>query len=53
MVGPHDRPAHRVEDAATVASLWSRGRPDAWFPWPQTQWIALPVDTLRGQRVSM
>lgn len=43
--------AHRVEDAATVGSLWSLGRPRAWFPGPQTQWIALPVDTLRGQRV--
>ena len=45
--------AHRVKDATTVASLWSLGRPDAWYPGPQTQWIALPVDTLRGQRVSM
>lgn len=44
--------AHRVEDAATVASLWSHGRPRAWFPAPQTQWIALPVDVIRGQRVS-
>ena len=43
--------AHRVEDAATVASLWSLGRPRAWFPGKQTQWIALPVDSLRGQRV--
>lgn len=43
--------AHRVEDAATVASLWSLGRPHAWFPGKQTQWIALPVDTMRGQRV--
>lgn len=43
--------AHRVEDAATVVSLWSLGRPRAWFPGAQTQWIALPVDTLRGQRV--
>ena len=43
--------AHRVGDAATVASLWSLGRPHAWFPGPQTQWIALPVDHVRGQRV--
>lgn len=44
--------AHRVEDAATVASLWPLGRPDAWFPGKETQWIALPVDTVRGQRVA-
>lgn len=44
--------AHRVEDAATVASLWSLGRPHAWFPGAQTQWIALPVEHVRGQRVS-
>ncbi len=44
--------AHRVHDAATVASLWSRGRPHAWFPGTQTQWIALPVETLFGQRVT-
>lgn len=43
--------AHRVEDATTVASLWGLGRPRAWFPGAQTQWIALPVDTVRGQRV--
>lgn len=43
--------AHRVEDAATVASLWSLGRPAAWFPGAQTQWIALPVDRVHGQRV--
>lgn len=45
--------AHRVEDAATVASLWSLGRPRAWFPGTQTQWIALPVERLEGQRVSV
>ena len=44
--------AHRVEDAATVASLWSLGRPAAWIPGAQTQWIALPVDHMQGQRVS-
>lgn len=43
--------AHRVEDPATVASLWSHDRPHAWFPGPETQWIALPVDLIRGQRV--
>lgn len=43
--------AHRVEDAATVASLWSLGRPHAWFPGAQTQWIAVPVDAVLGQRV--
>lgn len=42
---------HRVADAATVASLWSLGRPRAWFPGVQTQWIALPVDHVEGQRV--
>ena len=44
--------AHRVEDAATVASLWSLGRPHTWFPGAQTQWIAIPVDHVQGQRVS-
>ena len=44
--------AHRVQDAATVASLWSLGRPHAWFPGTQTQWIALPVEHLQGQRVT-
>lgn len=44
--------AHRVEDTATVASLWSFGRPQPWFPGVQTQWIALPVADVRGQRVS-
>lgn len=43
--------AHRVETAASTASLWSLGRPHAWLPGAQTQWIALPVDTLRGERV--
>lgn len=43
--------AHRVQDAATVASLWSLGRPHAWLPGAQTQWIALSVDHVRGQRV--
>lgn len=43
--------AHRVEDASTVASLWGLGRPHAWFPGKQTQWIALPVDVVLGQRV--
>lgn len=43
--------AHRVDDSATVASLWSLGRPHAWFPGTQTQWIALPVDQVHGQRV--
>lgn len=43
--------AHRVEDAATVASLWPLDRPDPWFPGARPQWIALPVDELHGQRV--
>lgn len=43
--------AHRVEDAATMASLWGLGRPPSWFPGAQSQWIALPVDALRGERV--
>lgn len=43
--------AHRVDDPAVVASLWALGRPHAWFPGKQTQWIALPVDTVRGQLI--
>ncbi|RYC13381.1 pyridoxamine 5'-phosphate oxidase family protein [Nocardioides zhouii] len=43
--------AHRVQDAATVAWLWSFGRPQTWYPGRQTQWIALEVDQVRGQRV--
>lgn len=45
--------ARRVEDPATMASLWSLGRPHPWFPGPETQWIALPVDEIRGQRVGV
>jgi nitroimidazol reductase NimA-like FMN-containing flavoprotein (pyridoxamine 5'-phosphate oxidase superfamily) len=44
--------AHRVEDAATIASLWSLGRPHPWVSGPETQWIALVVDTIEGQRVA-
>jgi len=44
--------AHRVEDAATVAFLWSLERPAPWSPGPTTQWLALAVDTIEGQRVS-
>ena len=44
--------APRVDDAATIGSLGSVGRPRPWVPGPETQWIALPVDTVRGQRVS-
>ncbi len=43
--------AHRVEDAATVAALWSAGRPSPWLPSPDSQWIALPVDDIAGERV--
>ena len=44
--------AHRVGDAATLASRWSLGRPRPWFPaGPQSQWIALSVDTIEGHRV--
>ncbi len=44
--------AHRVQDSRTMADLWSLGRPPTWFPRVDTQWIALPVDHLHGQRVS-
>jgi nitroimidazol reductase NimA-like FMN-containing flavoprotein (pyridoxamine 5'-phosphate oxidase superfamily) len=43
--------AHRVEDAATVAARWSAGRPSPWLPSPDSQWIALRVDGIRGERV--
>ena len=44
--------AHRVGDAATLASRWSLGRPRPWFPaGPQSQWIALTVDEIKGHRV--
>ena len=44
--------AHRVGDAATLASRWSMGRPRPWFPaGPQSQWIALSVDEIKGHRV--
>lgn len=45
--------AHRVEKAATVAALWRLGRPHAWFPGTQVQWIALPVTIVRGERVGV
>ena len=44
--------AHRVEDAATRASVWSLGRPHTWFLGAQTQWIAITVDHVQGQGVS-
>jgi nitroimidazol reductase NimA-like FMN-containing flavoprotein (pyridoxamine 5'-phosphate oxidase superfamily) len=43
--------AHRVEDAATVAARWSVGRPPPWVPTRESQWIALQVDDIQGQRV--
>jgi Pyridoxamine 5'-phosphate oxidase len=43
--------AHRVEDAATVAARWSVGRPSPWLPSPESQWIALAVDDIQGERV--
>jgi nitroimidazol reductase NimA-like FMN-containing flavoprotein (pyridoxamine 5'-phosphate oxidase superfamily) len=44
--------AHRVGDAATMASRWSLGRPRPWFPaGPQSQWIALSVEEIKGHRV--
>jgi nitroimidazol reductase NimA-like FMN-containing flavoprotein (pyridoxamine 5'-phosphate oxidase superfamily) len=43
--------AHRVEDATTVAARWSVGRPAPWLPTPESQWIALQVDDIRGERV--
>lgn len=44
--------AHRVDDAARVASLWSPGRPHPWLPGPELQWIELVVDAIEGQRVA-
>jgi nitroimidazol reductase NimA-like FMN-containing flavoprotein (pyridoxamine 5'-phosphate oxidase superfamily) len=44
--------AHRVKDAATIASLWVLGRPHPWVSGTETQWIALVVDTIEGQRVA-
>lgn len=44
--------AHRVVDAVTIASLWSLGRPQPWTPGPDTQWIALAVESIEGQRVT-
>lgn len=43
--------AHRVDDAATVAERWALGRPSTWLPAPESQWIALHVDDIRGERV--
>jgi nitroimidazol reductase NimA-like FMN-containing flavoprotein (pyridoxamine 5'-phosphate oxidase superfamily) len=43
--------AHRVEDAATVAARWSAGRPSPWLPSADSQWIALLVDDIEGERV--
>ena len=43
--------AHRVDDAATVAARWSVGRPSPWLPSPDSQWIALQVDDIHGERV--
>jgi nitroimidazol reductase NimA-like FMN-containing flavoprotein (pyridoxamine 5'-phosphate oxidase superfamily) len=43
--------AHRVEDAATVAARWSARRPSPWLPSPDSQWIAVPVDDIQGERV--
>lgn len=43
--------AHRVQDAGTLALLSCHGRPPVWVPGTSTQWIALPADTIEGQRV--
>jgi nitroimidazol reductase NimA-like FMN-containing flavoprotein (pyridoxamine 5'-phosphate oxidase superfamily) len=43
--------AHRVEDAATVAARWSVGRPSPWLPGADSQWIALQVNAILGERV--
>lgn len=44
--------AHRVQDPALVASLWSAEIPHPWSQGPETQWIALVVEAIEGQRVA-
>jgi nitroimidazol reductase NimA-like FMN-containing flavoprotein (pyridoxamine 5'-phosphate oxidase superfamily) len=43
--------AHRVDDAATLALLWSPVRPHAWESGVDGLWIALEPDDVRGQRL--
>ena len=42
--------AHRVSDAATLASLWTPGRPHAWELGLEHLWVALALDDVTGRR---
>jgi nitroimidazol reductase NimA-like FMN-containing flavoprotein (pyridoxamine 5'-phosphate oxidase superfamily) len=45
--------AHRVDDAEMIAARWSVGRPSPWLPGPNSQWIALQIDDIKGERVHL
>lgn len=41
----------RVQDAATLASLWSAPRPQPWEAGLTSQWLTLGTDDAQGRRV--
>lgn len=43
--------AHHVDDAATLASLWSPVRPVPWESGLEPLWIALAPDVVEGRRL--
>jgi len=43
--------SQRVDDAATLASLWSPVRPVPWEAGQEPLWIALAADDVQGQRL--
>ena len=43
--------SHPVEDAATLAALWSAVRPQAWESSQEAIWISLSAEDVQGQRV--
>lgn len=43
--------ARHVEDAATLASLWTPVRPTAWETGQRSLWVALTPDDVQGRRI--
>lgn len=43
--------ARHVEEAATLASLWTPVRPTAWETGQRSVWVALTPDDVQGRRV--
>ena len=45
--------AAHVSDPATLAALWTPVRPPTWSVRPESVWIALTPDDVRGQRLGV